>query len=72
MWTKIGYKDYVLHEKDGYKLRVERLQKKLWWWALYKDDSLVTMSTDLDCHLSSRKEAFAAVLAVYRYVLTLS
>ena len=71
MWTKIGSGDYSMQE-DSYKLRVERVQGNLWWWAIYKDDSLVVSTTDLDCYEDSRKEAFAAVLAVYRYILTLS
>jgi len=67
MWTKIGSGDYSMQE-DSYKLRVERVQDGLWWWAIYKDDKLVVSTTDLDHYEDSRKEAFAAVLAVYMYI----
>lgn len=69
MWVKIGSGDYSMQE-GLYKLRVERVQGNLWWWAIYKDDNIITDDVDYFC--DSRKEAFAAVLAVYRYVLTLS
>ena len=71
MWVKIGSGDYSMQE-GSYKLRVERAQDGLWWWAIYKDDELVVSTNELDYYEDSKREAFAAVLAVYRYVLTLS
>lgn len=34
-WQEIGFEDFICNPSSDYSLRVERMSKKMWWWAVY-------------------------------------
>lgn len=55
-WIEIGdrHDDFIGSTADGYSLRVERMDRKRWWWAVYYKHEEIENAAAIDWSTTAR------------------
>ena len=64
-WHDIDDDDFVA-KHDGYTLRVEQMDKKRWWWAVYRGD--VELANIVDCRTETEAKLKAELTFLKDYI----